>query len=125
MDWSYIAGFFDGEGCVTYSRPRNNGVIYKQYPYLTFSNTNEKVLASIQEFLSSSGIRSKLNSFSRKHRSERGWKECYTLNIYDKHSVQECIYGMHPYLIVKALDAEWAMELLESVTGRQSLLPSF
>jgi len=125
MDWSYVAGFFDGEGCVTYSRPHNNGIAYKQYPYLTFSNTNSKVLTTIQEFLTENGIRSKLSSFSRKHRSERGWKECYTLNIYDKRSVQECVYGMHPYLIVKILDVEWAMELLEGIVASQNLFPSF
>lgn len=118
MDWSYIAGFFDGEGCVTYSRPHIGGKIYKQYPYLTFSNTNKDVLVRIQEFLVSNNIRCILNSFSRKHRLALGWKECYTLNIYDKHSVQECIYGMHPHLIVKALDVEWAMELLEGITAR-------
>ena len=123
MDWSYIAGFFDGEGCVTYSRPHHNGNAYKAYPYLTFSNTNRKVLERIKELLDVSGIRSRLNSFSRKYRANLGWKECYTLNIYDKESVLTCIFAMHPHLIVKVVDVEWAWELLENIEPSKYLKP--
>lgn len=116
MDWSYIAGFFDGEGCIQ----KNKNQTGRYYPYLDITNTNVKVLEEIQAFLISNGIRCKVNKQWRNKNPEH-WTTSHHLTIYDKESVITCIFGMYPYLIVKLLDVEWALETLEDVVARRSL----
>ena len=117
MNWSYIAGFFDGEGCITWSKNQTG----KRYPYLTMSNTNRYVLDSINRFLLEHGIRSKVYSWQSKESIVKGWKQKYWLAIQDKTSIEDCIFGMIPHLIVKASKAEDTLELLEGVTARVSI----
>ena len=52
MDWSYVAGFFDGEGNIHMQRisDKNGEVKYFQVT-LRIYNTDLNVLAKIQEFI--------------------------------------------------------------------------
>lgn len=117
MDWSYIAGFFDGEGCVQ----QNKNQTGRYYPYLDITNTNIKVLEEMAIFLRSNDIRCKVNKLWRNRGGIKGLAPAHHLTIYDKESVTTCIFGMYPYLIVKLLDVEWALEILEGVVARRSL----
>ena len=116
MNWSYLAGFFDGEGCVQ----KNKNQTGRYYPYLDITNTNTKVLEEIRAFLELNKIRCKVNKQWRNNNPSH-WTTSHHLTIYDKESVLTCIFGMHPYLIVKLLEVEWAWEILESVVSRKSL----
>ena len=117
MNWSYIAGFFDGEGCVQ----KNKNQTGRYYPYLDITNTNLDVLKSIGKFLGSNGIRYKLNKPWKARNDPAHWLPRTHLTIYDKVSVQKCICEMFPYLIVKSDMAEWAMSILDGITERYSL----
>jgi len=120
MDWSYVAGFFDGEGSVT----KNMNQTGRYYPYLVWTNTDRRVLEEMQKFLTANRIRSKVNFWANGDVNNRGWKDKYWLTVYDKSSVQECIYNMHPHLIIKTLEVEWVMDILEGVEARFDLLPA-
>jgi|SRR5579859_1609701 len=50
MTWQYIAGFFDGEGCITYTS--------EDRLQLSVSQKRPKVIYRIQEFLALNGIES-------------------------------------------------------------------
>ena len=117
MDWQYIAGFFDGEGGVTWNKNQTG----RYYPYLTISNTNRNVLDGINKFLVTHGIRSKVNLWEEDTRLAKGWKRHYWLTVYDKVSVEDCIYGMIPYMIVKVPEVERALEILEGINARSSI----
>jgi len=43
MNWDYIAGFFDGEGCITYGRSKRYRIMISQ--------THKEVLESIRDFV--------------------------------------------------------------------------
>jgi hypothetical protein len=47
MNWDYVAGFFDGEGCAIIREHKRNFVTAE----LEFSNTNRPVLDEIQSFI--------------------------------------------------------------------------
>lgn len=84
MNWEYLTGFFDGEGCCN---------IYKdRHVFIQISNTDLRVLKEIQDFLKAGKIRSK--------QRERK-KLCYDLII---HRWQDCLRiaeNILPYSIVK------------------------
>ena len=46
MDWHYIAGFFDGEGSISYNFKNK-----RSYVYVRILNKNKDVLNSIKSFL--------------------------------------------------------------------------
>jgi len=48
MNWNYITGFFDADGCVMYSRP---GKTKKRCAVVSFSNVERSILNKIQEFI--------------------------------------------------------------------------
>lgn len=99
MNWAYVSGFFDGEGCVCYNRKRlDNGV---QLDFCQ-STKQEKVLLEIQSFLIGQGIKA---LFYRRVdcKSPRS-----NLKVVDYPSVYKCIKMMMPYLIVKLVKASQA-----------------
>ena len=108
MDWSYVAGFFDGEGYVSLNHWGRNG---KLYPILSITNTSDRVLVGISGFLEGSGVRTHLR---HKNRHTVNGLKVYELTVSDKVSLQNFIYGVHPHLIVKVLQVEKCMEQLEN-----------
>lgn len=71
MNWPYIAGFFDGEGHVTFSKGRLQAGITQA------GDIGYQVLGEIQVFLLGSGITSSLH----KKKLVRDLKRVYTLNF--------------------------------------------
>ena len=57
MDWNYIAGFFDGEGSISFK-------VKGKTPFyvVCIANTNREILEEIQKFLREKGINSHLYS---------------------------------------------------------------
>lgn len=93
MNWAYLAGFVDGEGCLK---------TYQGYPRLTIGQKHPEVLYRVKEFL---GIQNAITL-------SRG---CYYLQIQKKSQMKEVITNMLPFLIVKRQDA---LEILERLNGR-------
>lgn len=112
MDWSYVAGFFDGEGHVGYIHKKSD----KPNPCLAWTNNNRMVLERIAEFLNSHGIRTAI------YISKLGignHKTSYRLFVRDKVSAEDCIYGIIPYLLIKGPVVEEALEILDGIVGRK------
>lgn len=49
MNWDYITGFFDGEGCITFVK--NTKTSFRT-PWLSFTNNELNILVEIQDFIS-------------------------------------------------------------------------
>ena len=105
----YIAGFFDGEGSI-FIAWNSRGTLRLG---LSFTNTNLEVLNQIKDFFGDGcGY---ITISSRRPQ----YKLCYTLTIRRKESLRRVITSMYPYLIVKAEQADIALDFLDtsSISG--------
>ena len=75
MNMDYIAGWFDGEGTVHYSK-------LNKHFLLSFPNTDEKVIVCILEYLNKYyGVTSRITSYAPKQRGVNPYKIMYRIMI--------------------------------------------
>lgn len=111
MSWSYIAGFFDGEGCLHavgggHLSEHKNRVRF----LITIAQTldvGRDTLEEIADFLVDKGI----YAYVVKHRrsakkTNKKWRQCYNLVIHRIPSVRGFIEGVFPHLRIKKSKAE-------------------
>ena len=98
VNWSYVAGFFDGEGCVS-----ANGTRSPHYQVVFAQNDTASLLA-IREFLAEHGVHSKFYG-------PYGGR-CHRLSIDGNNDVLAFCDYMLPYVIVKKRVLEDARRLL-------------
>jgi len=76
IDASYVRGFFDGEGCVSYSERLRRGKrvgdspFWGVYCHLDFTNTSLSLLLSIRDWLQEQGYHPKLRKCPRSDRPD-------------------------------------------------------
>lgn len=99
MDLRYIAGFFDGEGCIDV-KPGSRYAI-------KISNKNREVLEMIQECV----------GFGKIYYHKAGFWTYETTNMLDTYTF---LILIRPYLIVKAAKADQAIKILEEKLCRSS-----
>ena len=75
MNWSYIAGFFDGEGTFSIYYDKNNKIKYQ----ISISQTSTKVLEEIQKHIGFGKIY-KCDSTGNKNWNKK-WRVAYALKI--------------------------------------------
>lgn len=94
MDWSYIAGYFDGEGHV------ENGT-YRGKPArrLSWTNTHRASIEAIRAFMGVGQVR------MRRLVNDR-WRPAYTLTLVRREHLLRVLDLMIPHLIVKRAQAE-------------------
>jgi hypothetical protein len=114
LNWAYIAGFFDGEGCVNYA---TSSSVNTHRIRLTFSQAQPrgyKLLGELKEFLESQGCRvaNIATSGYIKDKTKQGWQ----LQIAAKDSTKKIMEAMMPYLHIKKLEVQDALR-------RQKLFP--
>lgn len=101
MDWSYLAGFFDGEGSIILDGKR---------AIVVFGNTDEEVINQIRHFIEPFvGCR---NIYVEKKRNPKH-KTFYRLDIYNWFGTRQILEKMLPYLIIKKQRAEEAIEWID------------
>lgn len=97
MKWEWLAGFFDGEGCIVVridtKKKRKSPDIWLQFHQLPRSG----VLLEIREFLEQRAVSVHYHV---------GQKGCGMLQISKKADVELCLKRMFPYLRVKRGQAE-------------------
>jgi len=92
MNWDYVAGYFDGEGCAGfYHHPKGT-----KFAQLIFSNTNLESLQAIHAFLGHGYIRPKHNKSSG-----FGVKLMYELRIGHHEDVLRIAKTLAPLTIIK------------------------
>lgn len=90
---AYVAGFFDGEGCVNFTRSRGGSLVIRAL----LTNTNRQILEMISEAFPGGSI------IELKH-GKSGWKRSYQLR-YTNHHAADFVMAIEPWLAVKAEQA--------------------
>lgn len=111
MSWAYIAGFFDGEGCLNAVGGGSLGSTKSKVRFrIQISqtlNVGRDTLEEMAEFLRERGISSYVVKHGlARHRRTPKWRQCYNLLILRVESVRLFIEGVFPYLRIKKSRAE-------------------
>ncbi len=104
----YIAGFFDGEGCISSNLTYTTGK-YEKYPWvsvrISISNTARDVLEAIRDKYGGS-VCSKGGGKN---------KNCFHLRICGKDKMYKFLIAIYPYCIIKKEQISIALEFIESL----------
>jgi hypothetical protein len=104
---AYIAGLFDGEGCVSSSLVWVEGK-YEKYPriqvQLSITNQDIKCLEFVQEEFGGA-IRDKADKKSR----------CYVWSLTGKRPMKDFLVSLYPYFITKKEQAKEALDFIETL----------
>jgi len=104
---AYLAGFFDGEGCVRVNKtPMKNTISY--HLIVSIANNDRSVLDSCKE-LYGGDVRAK------------GKRNCFSWSLFSKASIEKFLVDSLPYLVVKR---DEALAALEYVQLRRSQCPA-
>jgi len=116
MNWDYIAGFFDGEGCVTVCSSRCAVVKIAQ------STPGASIFAEIKNFLAFHGIR----SFVQPRKVSGNRRPQFQLSISERESVRNFLVRIFPLVKVKKVivqDALRTMLIFPVVSRNRRKLP--
>src|SRR5690349_10022826 len=106
--WAYLAGFMDGEGCITF--PRGRPTSHTLRPRIRIPQTDPRPIAYLHKTFRVGRVRKKKpppNGFSKKHQME------WAINA--KEETRFLLEGMLPYLILKKEKAELALRNLDEL----------
>lgn len=101
----WIAGFFDGEGCISIQSDKGLRVI--------FINTRRDVLLAVSEGFGGVG---KLK-VKKRIPGERGTRPCYQWITWGREA-QRVLETLLPYLVIKKSEAEVALEFQSLIVQR-------
>jgi len=108
ISWNYVAGFFDGEGCVRIYTGKDG------YPRLHCSiaqaEPRHEVLYALKDFLAEYEIGSQVYTKPGKN----GASVCHYLWISKRVHLLAFLYEIRPFVIVKKGDVEEALAWLEN-----------
>lgn len=107
MSWEYIAGFFDGEGNVSYFGE-------KAFSTINISQSRDRgfrVLSLIKEFLETQGIKAQVYSYDAiKFYGQRGvdgnYASVHRLHVIGREAVVSFMEGVLPFLHVKQIEVQ-------------------
>ncbi len=127
LTWEYIAGFFDGEGCIFFLDKKRLNTKRYVIMHITQGIINNQchIMERIGEFLQHSGIKARINLV--KPRPQCGSKGGIKVVVSSAMSCKDWLEAMLPYLTVKRKKAIEAIEFITSefeqpwMTPRQEL----
>jgi len=100
----YIAGFMDGEGCISFSKKNTSYNVH-----INISNTNRNILNWIQKTLKERGIIMKLYPKKKEKATD---KQGYRLECFKMEDVKKLLGLLFPYLKGKRKQALLVLEFL-------------
>lgn len=107
LTWEYIAGFFDGEGCVScYNNPARPDALTVVASIAQTGLEGHALLTEIKDFLTGHGIKSYLDTKHSRMRSHPTYRKSYALRICAKPSLIPFLTNMIPYLRIKKVVAQ-------------------
>jgi len=123
ISWSYLAGFFDGEGSLSYSCHKGRKGKPSEsvcYPYLCISMPqaipNKVVILEIIKFLKEKNIHHELKI---KKMENPKWNDQMRLRIRRINDMRRFLKAINPYLILKKEKCVEALSFLEGREGKK------
>ena len=115
ITWQWLAGFYDGEGCLMLSKSTSKGYI-RYSPQIDLVNTNHVVMQAIVDFLASHDISVYVN-YSKQHRKfHRDANRCHKQRMYIRiarmANVKRFLQYIEPHLILKQANAQLLLEFV-------------
>ena len=119
MDWSYIAGFIDGEGSLILYRYKEKREPFREYlqTRLDMVQSTRPVLEEIRLFLVAKGCLS-VSLFAQPNAGFKSTGILYRLSMASKHDLELVLLNVLPYLVVKKQKAVELLEVLRTRRGR-------
>lgn len=109
LSHQYIAGLFDGEGCIHCSKQWIKGK-YEKYPrvnmQISIANTNKKVLVYLQAFY---------NFGSLKIHKGSGCKQCWSWRITGRFNMLKFLNSIYDYSIIKKDEIDMAIQFCNTL----------
>lgn len=105
-DWSYLAGFIDGEGCISVFSSGKKG---RYYPRLSIAQADQVQLYELYELFGVGRL-----SFRRKTKANKATGTGITWNVRNHVQLKWVLEGVMPYLRLKRRQAELALLILDS-----------
>ena len=104
----WLAGFFDGEGCLTILRSKRHAHFT---PQATFTNTDLRVLQLIQ---------ASYGGTIHARNNPKQWNEAYSLTFSGTQETRRILLILQPFLVLKKAEADFFLtEWTDVVNGRQ------
>lgn len=100
--YSWIGGFFDGEGFITLRHTfvsASNCYVYQ--PVVIFTNTDKKALEIIKKWLDEHGCKCGFSSRKQHFKNPTKWKPTYDVSMYGIKRVKNFIELIGDYTIIK------------------------
>ena len=117
ITWEWLAGFYDGEGCLSLSKSESKGYI-RYSPQIDLVNTNHVAMQAIVDFLKSHNISVYVNyskSHAKFHRdNSRQHKQRMNIRIARMANVKLFLSHIAPHLILKQANAVLLLEFVDS-----------
>jgi LAGLIDADG endonuclease len=115
ITWQWLAGFYDGEGCISLSRSLCKGYV-RYNPQIDLVNTNHVVMQAIVDFLKSHDISVYVN-YSKHHAkfhrdASRCHKQRMNVRIARMANVKRFLEFIEPHLILKQANAQLLLEFV-------------
>jgi hypothetical protein len=107
ISWQYIAGFFDGEGCVNVYETQG---YLRPYCSMVQAEPRQEVILKISEFLDMEGIDHRIDTAEQKG---YGWKPLHRLQITKRSETLKFLRAIQPYAIAKKADVDRVAEWIE------------
>jgi len=113
LSWQYLAGFFDGEGCLYISKQKGKKKNSYYTPRLTIANTNEEVIGLIEKAFDGCVAR---EGFEIREGRRRPWY----IEIYKRARIKQFLKNIYPYSVVKKPQIELMFEFMEHLDKSKS-----
>jgi hypothetical protein len=107
MDWSYVAGFFDGEGHVSVISTRHRWKTYS----VSMANTHKPTCLRIARFLRQRGIQV---SFYPQKGTGHSWKTCWKIAVTDRFSAHRFLKSIEPLCLTKRKAVRGVIAFIET-----------
>lgn len=126
LTWPYIAGFFDGEGCVTcyqIARPKkktNNGVVNVVASIAQSGKEGLFLFGEMKQFFLEHGIKCGIGN--KKDKIATGHhRAMYSLRITSRSDVTKFLSAIFPFLSIKKVPAQDGLRFLKIFPSLQGL----
>ena len=115
MTWNYLAGFFDGEGCIHYAARSYGRYVHVHVSQGVVNERQSQIILRVHRHLRSHGIYPRLSFYP-------GGLKCVVTNC---QGTIAWLSAMQPYLIVKREMASSAIDFARQMASRRRIQRKF